>query len=464
MTGCRDTTSQVQPKNILAIFALNSTTPAYTFILDNLKLKLSQEYGDSYNLHVEYLEIERYPAGEYPKNEFDVYNKKYKDINLDLLICIGRNIIAPLKKSADPYFFNLPVIAVDYDFSIYGYYSDLNLNSKTALIGLTLNFEKTIAFGLKLFPQTSSVYFISGASKFDTLLMSLSKPAARKLCNGMNVTFISNLSMYEIINLVGRLPEKSIIFIPVFNTDAEMVTYYNSEAIRLISREAKAPVFPYSNIGIGDGAIGGYVNSHIKTGLLIGDYAVKILKGTDPKMLIASERDYYDYVFDWRVLKQWNLLGSGLIPEGSTILFEEENILDRYKWLISGVIIFLIFQTFLIVNLFRLNRNQKVMTKKIIEKDNKHREFLHVDRSLRVGHLAVSLSHELNQPLTAILSTAQAGINFINSNEADPGLLKQILERIVENNKRTSSILSSLRGMMKLESRKKEKVNLNSLI
>ena len=294
--------------------------------------------------------------------------------------------------------------------------------------------------------------------------MSLSKPAARKLCNGMNVTFISNLSMYEIINLVGRLPEKSIIFIPVFNTDAEMVTYYNSEAIRLISREAKAPVFPYSNIGIGDGAIGGYVNSHIKTGLLIGDYAVKILKGTDPKMLIASERDYYDYVFDWRVLKQWNLLGSGLIPEGSTILFEEENILDRYKWLISGVIIFLIFQTFLIVNLFRLNRNQKVMTKKIIEKDNKHREFLHVDRSLRVGHLAVSLSHELNQPLTAILSTAQAGINFINSNEADPGLLKQILERIVENNKRTSSILSSLRGMMKLESRKKEKVNLNSLI
>ena len=148
MTGCRDTTSQVQPKNILAIFALNSTTPAYTFILDNLKLKLSQEYGDSYNLHVEYLEIERYPAGEYPKNEFDVYNKKYKDINLDLLICIGRNIIAPLKKSADPYFFNLPVIAVDYDFSIYGYYSDLNLNSKTALIGLTLNFEKTIAFGL----------------------------------------------------------------------------------------------------------------------------------------------------------------------------------------------------------------------------------------------------------------------------------------------------------------------------
>jgi C4-dicarboxylate-specific signal transduction histidine kinase len=83
---------------------------------------------------------------------------------------------------------------------------------------------------------------------------------------------------------------------------------------------------------------------------------------------------------------------------------------------------------------------------------------------LRLGQLTSSLSHELNQPLTAILSTAQAGINFINSNEATPELLKQIFQKIVENDKRGASILSSIRGMMKLESREKEKVNLNSLI
>ena len=104
------------------------------------------------------------------------------------------------------------------------------------------------------------------------------------------------------------------------------------------------------------------------------------------------------------------------------------------------------------------------MTRKIIESESRYRDFLHEDRSLRLGQLTASLSHELNQPLTAILSTAQAGINFINSNEANPELLKQILQKIVENDKRTASILSSMRGMLKLENREKEKINLNVLI
>jgi C4-dicarboxylate-specific signal transduction histidine kinase len=69
----------------------------------------------------------------------------------------------------------------------------------------------------------------------------------------------------------------------------------------------------------------------------------------------------------------------------------------------------------------------------------------------------------LNQPLTAILSTAQAGINFINSNEANPEMLKEILQKIVDNDKRGASILRSIRGMIKLENREKEKVELNSL-
>jgi C4-dicarboxylate-specific signal transduction histidine kinase len=104
------------------------------------------------------------------------------------------------------------------------------------------------------------------------------------------------------------------------------------------------------------------------------------------------------------------------------------------------------------------------MTKKIIETESRYRDFLHEDRTLRLAQLTASLSHELNQPLTAILSTAQAGIQFIESNESNPELQKQILQKIVENDKRTASILSSVRGMLKLESREKEIVNLNSMI
>jgi hypothetical protein len=41
--------------------------------------------------------------------------------------------------------------------------------------------------------------------------------------------------------------------------------------------------------------------------------------------------------------------------------------------------------------------------------------------------------------------------------------MKEIFENIVEDDKRTASVLSSVRGMMKLEKREKERLNLNSL-
>ena len=217
-------------------------------------------------------------------------------------------------------------------------------------------------------------------------------------------------------------------------------------------------------MGLGEGSIGGYLLSFKNVGLISGVIAIKILNGADPNSFKITERDYYEYVFDWKQLKSWNLINSDLIPDGSTIMYEDISFVNKYKWVGGLVLLFIVMQTLLIANFIRLNRNQKVMTKKIMDSENRYRDFLHQDRSLRLGQLTASLSHEINQPLTAILSTAQAGINFIDSNEANPEFLKQILQKIVDNDKRTASILSSIRGMLKLENREKERVNLNFLI
>jgi C4-dicarboxylate-specific signal transduction histidine kinase len=111
-----------------------------------------------------------------------------------------------------------------------------------------------------------------------------------------------------------------------------------------------------------------------------------------------------------------------------------------------------------------LNRKQKLITRQLIESENRFRELVREDRILSLGLMNASITHELNQPLTAILSTAQAGIRFIDSDKADPAMIKQIFQNVVEDDKRAASILSSIRSMMKLEKREKEKVDLNKLI
>ena len=186
-------------KNILVLFSYVPSTPAYRIISEGIHQKLSAEFGDSYNLHLEYLETENFPKGRYPKEKFSVYNKKYADVNLDLLICVGVDIISTVKDNADDHLKNLPSITIDFDFSEYGLPFEMSLNMKTAIIGMKLDAEKTISEALEIFPGTSSLYFICGISRLDSLYMQISKKAATKVGSHIKVIFLSGMTMDEIL-------------------------------------------------------------------------------------------------------------------------------------------------------------------------------------------------------------------------------------------------------------------------
>ena len=55
-----------------------------------------------------------------------------------------------------------------------------------------------------------------------------------------------------------------------------------------------------------------------------------------------------------------------------------------------------------------------------------------------------ALVHELNQPLTAILSNAQAAQRFLASNPVDLQELREILSDIVADDKRAAGIVRSI--------------------
>ena len=80
----------------------------------------------------------------------------------------------------------------------------------------------------------------------------------------------------------------------------------------------------------------------------------------------------------------------------------------------------------------------------------RHRdELAHVARVTTMGELAASLAHELNQPLTAIRSNAQAAQRFLAANPADLGELRDILRDIVDDNSRASEVIRRLRELVK---------------
>jgi two-component system sensor kinase FixL len=78
-------------------------------------------------------------------------------------------------------------------------------------------------------------------------------------------------------------------------------------------------------------------------------------------------------------------------------------------------------------------------------------ELAHVGRISNMGELAASLAHELNQPLTAILSNAQAALRFINGRIPDIGEVREILSDIVKDNSRAAEVIRRMRALVKKE-------------
>ena len=78
-------------------------------------------------------------------------------------------------------------------------------------------------------------------------------------------------------------------------------------------------------------------------------------------------------------------------------------------------------------------------------------ELAHMTRISTMGELAASLAHELNQPLTAILSNAQAAQRFLAAEPADLSEVREILADIVEDDTRAGEVIRRMRRLVKKE-------------
>jgi two-component system sensor kinase FixL len=91
-------------------------------------------------------------------------------------------------------------------------------------------------------------------------------------------------------------------------------------------------------------------------------------------------------------------------------------------------------------------------------------ELAHVGRVSTMGQLASSLAHELNQPLTAILSNAQAGSRFLAAPPPDLAEVRGALEDIAQDAKRAGEVIRQLRALVRRDEPVMAPLELNRVI
>lgn len=83
-----------------------------------------------------------------------------------------------------------------------------------------------------------------------------------------------------------------------------------------------------------------------------------------------------------------------------------------------------------------------------------------VDRVERITALTAAIAHELNQPLAAILSNAQAGLKYLADDEVDRQEIAEILQAIVREDKRAAGTIRAMRDLIRKDESQREAFDL----
>jgi C4-dicarboxylate-specific signal transduction histidine kinase len=91
-------------------------------------------------------------------------------------------------------------------------------------------------------------------------------------------------------------------------------------------------------------------------------------------------------------------------------------------------------------------------------------ELAHLTRVSLLGELSGAIAHELNQPLTAILSNAQAARLVLAGKSPDLDLIKEAIDDIEAEDNRAGEVIHRLRRLLRKGASQSETVDLNDLV
>jgi len=107
-----------------------------------------------------------------------------------------------------------------------------------------------------------------------------------------------------------------------------------------------------------------------------------------------------------------------------------------------------------------IKTDTSLMKQRDSEIEEQREELLHVTRVGKLAEFVSSLAHEISQPLTAILSYAQAAQRMLKDREPQ---LREILQYIINDDQRAAEVIRRLRSLLKKNKPTFETLDINTL-
>jgi C4-dicarboxylate-specific signal transduction histidine kinase len=566
------------------LHAFNYSFPATTLIADSARKQLLERSERPVEIDADFLDLARNTDADYESRITTFLRAKYGKRPPDVVITLGSAALPFIVKHRDEIAPNVPVVFTSVS---QRNYDSLRIPPNITGIISEFNLDRTLALAERLQPEARRLFVIAGSGEVDRRWQANARKVIEDRARKFEVTYLFERSYAKLMEEVAAIPPDSIVIYLTIFADSEGNAFVPAHVAGPLSARSPAPVYAPYDTYIGNGVVGGYVETFESVGSRAADMALQILAGTDPATIAPQSNSGQAYRVDHRAMARWKLPASNLPPD-TAVLFKKPTIWTEHRGVVIAAIAIVGLQS-LVLGALLLQRQRRLRIEKLLKESEERMTFaasaaniglwqfdrqrnelwatehcralfgiargkpltrevllsavhsddlqtaaqalersgeagqpafcdvrivlpgeevrwirmrsrsrlegdgrsdhlggifvditeqksaeaeialqrLEVEHLMRVsvlGELSGSIAHEINQPLTAILSNAQAALYLLAQEVPDLVEIREALEEIVHEDDRAGEVIHRLRGLLKKGERKTEHVNINDLV
>lgn len=334
------------------------------------------------------------------------------------------------------------------------------LGDNETAVAVMNDYSRVVEEILQLRPQTRRVFTVTGSGQLGQFWHRELEAQFKRFGDRLTFDWSDDLSFAEILRRCASLPSDTAILYVLFGTDAAGAAYADERVFADLHAAATVPIFGAQSVYLGRGAVGGSMMPIDPLSARTAEMAVRLLNGEPPKNVRVPVQSIAPPVFDWRELQRWGIAETRLAP-GSVVLYRAPSLWTEYRTIVQIAAGVLIVQSLLIAGLLYQRRARR---RAEIESGRNLSLAADAGRRQTMAALTNSITHELGQPLSAMIQNTKALQMMIGANRASADTIGEIVSDIQRQGVQAAQIIDRHRAMLRGHQIDKQPIDLHAVI
>ena len=289
------------PRRVLMLHAFNYTFPGTTMIAEGARKRLLERAPQKVEIDADFLDLVRVTDPEHESLTAAFLGKKYSRTPPDVIMTLGSSALPFVIKHRGEIAPKVPVVFTSVSPQTY---AALRLPFDVTGIITEFNLDKTLALAERLQPDARRLFVIAGSGDTDRRWHPVARQIIENRPRKFETTYLFELPYEEIVVQLKAAPRDAIVIILTIFADSEGKTFIPAEAATALSAISPAPVYAPYDTFLGNGTVGGFVETFASIGAAAADLILEIIAGKDPAMLPPRTNPGQAYRVDHRAMQR----------------------------------------------------------------------------------------------------------------------------------------------------------------